>query len=65
MAQQQGIAATASNQNAAVAGQIAPPPLRPLAPPPRQRSWSEYAVMAAAVGSVGYAVVYFVRVSSK
>ena len=67
MAQQQGIAATASNQNAAVAGQITPPPLppRPLAPPPRQRSWSEYAVMAAVVGSVGYAVVYFVRVSSE
>ena len=62
LAQQQGALAPASNQNAAIAG---PPPLppRPPTPPPRPRTWSEYAVMAAVVGGVGYAVVYFVRVS--
>ena len=63
-AHQQGALTPVSNQSAAVTGQVAPPPLppRPLAPPPQPRSWSEYAVMAAVVGGIGYAVVYFVRV---
>ena len=62
LAKQQGALAPASNQNTAITG---PPPLppRPPTPPPRPRTWSEYAVMAAVVGGVGYAVVYFVRVS--
>ena len=67
-AQQQGVLVpAASNQIAAGTGPAAPPPLppRPLAAlPPQRRSWSELAVMAAVVGGVGYAVVYFIRVRS-
>ena len=67
LAEQQGILAppTLTNQNAALARPVGAPPLPPRspAPPPRERSWSEYAVMAAVIGGVGYTVVYFVRVS--
>ena len=70
-AQQQGaLIPTASNQITAstITSQGTPPPLppRPLdaPPPPQGRTWSELAVMAAVVGGVGYAVVYFIRVRS-
>lgn len=41
-------------------------PPRPLTPPhhrPQPRTWSEYAVMAAVVGGVGFALAHFFRVS--
>ena len=66
LAEQQGALAPAStNQNAVISRPVVAPslPPRPPAPPPRERSWSEYAVMVAVVGGIGYAVVYFVRVS--
>ena len=67
-AQQQGVLVpAASNQITASTGPVPPPlPPRPLdaPPPPQGRSWSELAVMAAVVGGVGYAVVYFIRVRS-
>ena len=65
-AEQQGALAPAStNQSAVISRPVGAPPLppRPPALPPRERSWSEYAVMVAVVGGIGYAVVYFVRVS--
>ena len=47
----------------ATAPPLPPRPLTPIHHPPQPRTWSEYALMAAVVGGVGYAVVHFVKVS--
>ena len=41
---------------------LPPRPLTPLQPVQQRRKWSEYALIAAAVGGVGYALFHFVRV---
>lgn len=43
-------------------GNSPPLPPRPLNPLFQSRSWSEYAMMAAVVGGVGYAIIHFLKV---